>query len=123
VSIRNLPMGYEGGAFHWHAPGALRAGKTRSTAWPPRWLRGRRYGTTAVCALRVGGMLYVAHAGDSRAVRHAINRMCTDCGFDRAGAAAKQRRGAVCCCSCGHMLGVCARCSLPVASQLQLSLC
>ncbi|GAB4815652.1 hypothetical protein N2152v2_002698 [Parachlorella kessleri] len=29
---------------------------------------GKRYGTTAVCALRVGRVVYVAHAGDSRAV-------------------------------------------------------
>lgn len=31
--------------------------------------RGKRYGTTAVCALRIGNTVYVAHAGDSRAVR------------------------------------------------------
>lgn len=31
--------------------------------------RGKRYGTTAVCALRIGSTVYVAHAGDSRAVR------------------------------------------------------
>lgn len=30
--------------------------------------RGKRYGTTAVCALRIGNTVYVAHAGDSRAV-------------------------------------------------------
>ncbi|PSC67886.1 phosphatase 2C 24 [Micractinium conductrix] len=30
--------------------------------------RGDRYGTTAVCALRIGSALYAAHAGDSRAV-------------------------------------------------------
>ncbi|EFN51321.1 hypothetical protein CHLNCDRAFT_141080 [Chlorella variabilis] len=29
---------------------------------------GKRYGTTAVCALRMGQTVYVAHAGDSRAV-------------------------------------------------------
>ncbi|PRW59402.1 integrin-linked kinase-associated serine threonine phosphatase 2C [Chlorella sorokiniana] len=29
---------------------------------------GKRYGTTAVCALRIGNTLYVAHAGDSRAI-------------------------------------------------------
>jgi serine/threonine protein phosphatase PrpC len=30
---------------------------------------GQRYGTTAVAALRIGGAVYIAHAGDSRAVR------------------------------------------------------
>ena len=36
---------------------------------PTHFLRsGKRYGTTAVCALRAGNTLYVAHAGDSRAV-------------------------------------------------------
>lgn len=30
--------------------------------------KGKRYGTTAVCALRLGDSVYVAHAGDSRAV-------------------------------------------------------
>lgn len=30
--------------------------------------RGKRYGTTAVCALLIGNVLYVAHCGDSRAV-------------------------------------------------------
>lgn len=30
--------------------------------------KGKRYGTTAVCALVVGRILYVAHCGDSKAV-------------------------------------------------------
>jgi hypothetical protein len=30
--------------------------------------RGKRYGTTAVCALRIGNTVYVVHAGDSKAV-------------------------------------------------------
>ena len=38
---------------------------------------GKRYGTTAVCALRVGNTLYVAHAGDSRAVSGgSVFRVC-----------------------------------------------
>ena len=30
--------------------------------------QGKRYGTTAVCALRIGRLVYVAHAGDSAAL-------------------------------------------------------
>lgn len=51
----------------------MHEGRFRRDLWPfcspcsPLAVRGgKRYGTTAVCALRVGRVVYVAHAGERR---------------------------------------------------------